>query len=219
MIKAVIFDFDDTLSDRKLNVFNLYYDYFKNVYPQLDEMEFESLVQDLMIYDCFGTTNLSERCYLLKNHYKLPENFFEKFDDYYFDALPKFTVLHDDTIEVLEKLKDKYKLGIITNGDSVVQHNKIKNVNIEKYFDEIIVSGDVGINKPDPAIFKIMADRLGLMPEECMFVGDIFSSDIIGAIKAKMVPCWYISDDGKPSKYTGFRINKLSKLLNILNIE
>lgn len=216
MIKAVIFDFDDTLSDRKLNVYNLYYDYFKRVFPDLDADEFESLVQDLMIYDCFGTVDLKQRTYLLSHHYSIPEDFYEKFNEYYFDALPKFTVLHEDTISVLETLKGKYKLGIITNGNSVVQHNKINNVKIAHYFDEIIVSGDVGIHKPDPKIYELMANRLNLKTEECMFVGDIFSSDIIGAIKANMIPCWLEGDISKPSKYKGYRISKLSQVLEIL---
>ena len=61
-----------------------------------------------------------------------------------------------------------------------------------------------------------MADKLGVKCEECVFVGDVFSSDIIGAIRANMVPIWLETCYEKPSQYTGIRIERLEQLLDVL---
>ena len=93
-------------------------------------------------------------------------------------------------------------------------------MNIDEYFDEILVSGDIGINKPNKGIFEYVANKLDVKCEECLFVGDVFSSDILGAIRANMIPVWILEDTERPAYYyKGYRIKKLPELFDILDKE
>ena len=219
MVKAIIFDFDGTLSNRQTNAYNLFKDYFKPFFKDLSEMEYEAVLQDLLTDDCNGTINVKYRMTPFINKYSkyFSENDFDKFNEFYYEYMWKYCELKPETIDVLKKLKGKYKLAILSNGQSKSQHDKISHCNIDEYFDEIIVSGDYGINKPDPKIFEIMASKLGVKLEECVFVGDVFSSDIIGAIRSNMIPIWIEPNYERPSSYKGLRIRKLEELLPVLD--
>ena len=120
--------------------------------------------------------------------------------------------------EVLEQLKGKYKLGILSNGDSFSQHAKIKKTGFEGYFDAIIVTDDYGIDKPDPEIFAKMCELLDVKPEECVMIGDVFSSDILGAVRSGMTPIWIRTDEDRPVHfYQGYVIRRPEEIPGILN--
>lgn len=220
MIKAVVFDFDGTLSNRQRNAYDTFVPYLRQFFGDIDDLEYEAILQDMMTFDCNGSTAIRNRVPAFLAKYKMPEDFLEKFSDYYAYHMPDYAVLKEETTEVLEKLKELgYKLGVITNGESRQQHTKILNVDIEKYFDSIIVSGDLdnNVKKPKKEIFDIMANNLGLKNEECMFVGDVFSSDVIGAIHGGFVPVWYpLNSDVPADFYKGYRINNLREIIDIL---
>lgn len=219
MIKAIIFDFDGTISNRQMNAYTIFDDYVKDIFKDMTKMEYEAMLQDFLTDDCNGTINCKFRLAPFINKYKdyLPENFEDDFIAFYYEYMWKYCVLKPETRDVLTKLKGKYKMAILSNGQSKSQHDKIDYMNINEFFDEIVVSGDIGINKPNKEIFEIMADRLGVKPEECMFVGDVFSSDILGAIRANMLPVWIKVDTERPHKYyDGLIINNLNELFDIL---
>jgi len=124
--------------------------------------------------------------------------------------------MYDDVPAVLEDLKGKYKLGLLTNGAPRLQWEKINGSEVGSYFDVIVISGDIGVGKPDPKIFDITLHKLGAQANETIMVGNSLSSDIIGAkgvgIKAvwlnryghtrddKVVPDWEIN--GMDELYT-----------------
>ena len=218
MIKAIIFDFDGTLSNRQANAYYIFKDYFKPFFKDMDDMEYEAVLQDLLTYDCNGTCNVKFRMAPFINKYGqyFTQDDFQAFNDFYYEYMWKYSVLKDDTLDTINALKGKYKLAILSNGPSKSQHDKITHCGLDNYFDEVVVSGDIGINKPNKEIFEIVAEKLNVKPEECAFVGDVFASDIIGAIRANMVPIWIVGDPERPSSYTGIRINKMSELLNVL---
>lgn len=222
MIKALIFDFDGTLSDRNRNAYDFYAAFLRRYFTDLDEVEFEAVLQDMMTVDCNGTIEVRDRLvpFLKKYGDRFPADYADTFTDYFIANMYKYTVLKKETEEVLIRLKKDYKLAILSNGGSVPQHNKIDKTGIEKYFDVCTVSGDLGIHKPDPQIFISTAEKLKVNCEECLMVGDVFSNDILGAYYAKMIPVWLVSDDEKPADfYKGYRIRKLDELFTILEKE
>jgi len=220
MIKAIIFDFDGTISNRQANAYGVFNDYLRPFFKEMNDLEYEAVLQDMLTDDANGTYNVMYRLVPFRKKYDqyLPSDFEEKFKEFYYEYMWKYCVIKDESKDVLSKLKDKYKLAILSNGQSKSQHDKIDQLNISEFFDEIVVSGDIGINKPDKKIFDIMAEKLNVKNEECVFVGDVFSSDIIGAIRANMVPVWMMIDTERPSYYYhGYRITNLNELFNILD--
>lgn len=101
--------------------------------------------------------------------------------------------MSDITISILELAKENnLKLGIITNGPSEHQWAKVKALGIEKWIDRenIIVSGDYGINKPDVRIFEIMQEKLQLPNDSLYYIGDSLENDIVGVNNAGWKAIW-----------------------------
>ena len=96
--------------------------------------------------------------------------------------------------EILDFLKKQEVLSIIiTNGPKLHQRNKIRNLNLEKYFatEEIVVSGEEGIAKPDKGIFHLAEERFQLDKATTWYIGDSYSNDIIGAREAGWNSIWF----------------------------
>lgn len=217
MIKAIIFDFDGTLSNRNLNAHIAYTEYLKQYFPDVEGIEYEAIIQDMITDDMNGTVNMKYRIAPFKAKYNLSDEFEEKFIKFWDEKMYVYTVLKPDTIDVLNELKKNYKIGILTNGNSVGQHNKVNKFNFDKLMDAVVVSGDYGIHKPDKKIFEIACEKIGEKPEDCIYVGDVFSNDIMGSSRAGMTPVWITADSERPSgSYTGYRIENLTQLLDVL---
>lgn len=94
----------------------------------------------------------------------------------------KYVRIDQDTLEILNELHKKYKLGIVSNfaiPECVI--SLLKRDNIEKFFSVIIVSGAVNKRKPNKEIFQTALDSLKVDSSETIFVGDTLDADIKGA--------------------------------------
>ena len=101
----------------------------------------------------------------------------------------KFTLLRPfpKTIEMLIYLKNKgFKLGIITNGLTIKQWEKLIRLDIHDFFDEVITSEEVGFEKPEKKIFEEAMNRMNCSPENSVMIGNKFEVDILGAVNAGM---------------------------------
>ena len=101
--------------------------------------------------------------------------------------------MSDITISILELAKkNNVKLGVITNGPSDHQWAKVNALGVEKWIprENIIVSGDLGTNKPDVRIFDDMQEKLQLDTESLYYIGDSFENDIVGANNAGWKSIW-----------------------------
>ncbi len=99
----------------------------------------------------------------------------------YIEQLPLHAHLLPNTLEVLEYLKPKYNLHIITNGFQEVQSRKLKGSGIERYFDILVNSEMAGAKKPDPRIFQMALEMAKADPGRSLMVGDNLQADILGA--------------------------------------
>ncbi|MEE3489126.1 MAG: HAD family hydrolase [Bulleidia sp.] len=188
-IKAVLFDFDDTLGDREVYAYRTYAQALDEHYPGLDPLTRESALQQCMVLDQQGDVSKEfVRNGLLKTQ---GLDLGEDLQAWWYQNQGRHAVLFDDTLDTLKTLKEKgYLLGIVTNGSVVSQNMKIDTTGIREYFDAIVVSGEVNVHKPDPEIFRIAAERLHVKCGECIFVGDLYYRDVIGAARAGMKPVW-----------------------------
>ena len=220
-IKAVIFDFDNTLGDRFEYCYQTYRCFVKTFLPEIDENSilFESMLQDLVLYDEYGNVgNKDQILRTFEQKYGVRINMSGKeFARWWIEHQYLFTVLFPDAMDTVLKLKEKYKIGILTNGAHLAQWGKIEKSGLLPYMDAVLVSEDAGFTKPDIRIFQMMADKLGLKCEECVYVGDTFSLDIMGAYNSGMKPVWiWPSERATPSDFEVTRILNISDLLEIL---
>jgi putative hydrolase of the HAD superfamily len=82
------------------------------------------------------------------------------------------------------------RLGIVTNGDSVQQREKLKALGLTRQFAVVVAAADIGVAKPDPRIFLHAAGQLKVAPANCLFVGDLRDTDALGAAAAGMKGVW-----------------------------
>lgn len=133
--------------------------------------------------------------------------------DEYIEYLPKFNYLFDGAIEILEYLKSKYNLHIITNGFKEIQDNKIQNSNIGHYFKTITNSESAGVKKPNPKIFEHAVAFANAKKEYSIMIGDCIEADVNGALNFGMDAILFNIDSTK--KYQN--IKQVSHLLELKN--
>ena len=98
-------------------------------------------------------------------------------------------VLYPDTKELLQRLSQKYKIGIIANQDFGTEQ-RVTDFNVYQYINLVIASAEEGVAKPDLRIFQIALARADCKPEEAVMVGDRIDNDIIPANKIGMTTMW-----------------------------
>lgn len=191
MIKGIVFDYDGVLTKRYASAYHMYQWIICSITnKEKSDLDVEEMVQTCMIWDEFGH---SDKKYVFD---KIKEHWFHDLDvsywrAYWYEHFDAFQIVSDDAFDVLNQLHKHYKLAILSNGFSHSQHKKISSLKLEMYFDEVIVSGDYEMQKPDTRIFKIACDKLKLDPSEVAMVGDTFFTDLSGAMRIGMQPVWY----------------------------
>ncbi|WBW95452.1 HAD family hydrolase [Oceanirhabdus sp. W0125-5] len=180
MIKGVIFDLDDTLYNEKYFV----YEGFKAVGEYLAEkymLDYEEIYVNMM--NILKKSGRGKIFNIICNKYDINEDILTLVEVYR-NVKPKLE-LYEDAQYILKKFKGKYKLGLITDGLAKVQWNKIRSLDLEKYFDNIRVTDDLGEEfwKPNEHVFLEMIKSLNCKPEEAVYIGDNPNKDFIGARK------------------------------------
>ncbi len=96
----------------------------------------------------------------------------------------------DETRHVLESLHGHYRLAVITNGPAMSQLDKLEINGLNRFFDVVIASGNVGYAKPDAEVFRIALSKLDAKPSTAWHVGDNPVSDVLGARNAGLTAVW-----------------------------
>lgn len=117
---------------------------------------------------------------------QIKEKKLKEISNLYIENLPKFPYLFDGANDLLNHLKKKYRLHVITNGFHKVQNFKIKNSGLKPYFNFIFTAEKVGFKKPNPKIFETAMKTAGSTPCSSLMIGDSFEADIKGALKLGM---------------------------------
>lgn len=111
----------------------------------------------------------------------------------YFERYVENWALHDDALPCLDELAHRIpgvRFGLITNGDLAYQTRKVNAVGLDGRVEVIVASGDLGVVKPDPAIFVHACEAFGVRPAAAAYVGDRLRTDAIGAAKAGLTGVW-----------------------------
>ena len=114
------------------------------------------------------------------------------------------------------------KLAVISNAHQVYFIKKgLRKFGLDVFFDEVVVSGDVGVRKPSQEIFFYTATKLGVRPEDCAMVGDNVVSDFIGSLHAGMYPILIAREEDDYKLYLGVIkrghiVRKISEVIDIV---
>ncbi|MDE6703536.1 MAG: YjjG family noncanonical pyrimidine nucleotidase [Muribaculaceae bacterium] len=125
-------------------------------------------------------------------------------DKLYLELLGSKTALIDGARELLDALSERgYRMGIVTNGFREVQYNKMKSSDIEKYFDVVVLSDEIGINKPDRRFFDYAVSKASTEHINNIMIGDNYATDIVGALGAGWEAVWFTGGKGKAIEIDG----------------
>lgn len=119
----------------------------------------------------------------------------------------------------VEALSKKYKLYITSNGTSKIQASRLESANIRHFFQDIFISQDIGVNKPDKEYFARCFARIpNFAPQKAMIVGDSLTSDILGGKQAGIATCWVNPKGVTPREdiIPDYQISTLSQLETLL---
>jgi putative hydrolase of the HAD superfamily len=228
MYKNIFFDLDDTLLDdifakeaylpiiyakyKEITSYtfktfkSLWYLGIKKYIPKCENGEINfSQQQQIRFEEAFGIKNAAQ---------KLVADFYNDINHEYENWL-KMT---DGAAECIHYLKSKkYRLGIISNGSSVQQWNKIRKFNFEELFDVIVISQDIGYAKPAGEIFTFALAKVKANAEETVYIGDDFEKDVKGCYQADIMPCWYNVRKQRLREKVNFTYIEVSSFRNIMN--
>ncbi len=136
-------------------------------------------------------------------------------NDTYVNHVIEYSTMLEGSLELLESLKGRVKLAIITNGLKEAQRPRIKRLNIDHYFDVIVVSDEIGVAKPQKGFFDFVMNECGFPEKQkTLVVGDSLNSDIKGGLDYGLPTCWcnLFGQENKGGLKPDFEINHLSQL-------
>ncbi len=203
-IKAVLFDLDDTLFDH-LHSTRQGMLAICEAYPDLQEVPTEVLFADY--------TRLLDEVHLLvlAGDLTIDEARRERFrrffqlhapaNAYLSEVIEHAATLHREhyqanrqavagVVPLLEYLHSQVKIAIVTNNLVAEQVEKLRHLQLEHLIDTLVTSEETGFIKPDPRIFHIALERLGMRAEEAVMVGDSWNGDVLGAHQAGLPAIW-----------------------------
>lgn len=183
MIKAILFDLDDTLYNERDFVFSGFLEVATYLGHKYD-FSIDKLYSDII--DIFQKDGRGRVFNILCEKHGFDEDI-NRLVEIYRDTEPQIS-LYEDAAAILKKLYNKYKLGIITDGKSSVQWNKIRALGLEEYMDRIIVTDDYGPEfwKPSEKPFLEMINYFGGEPDEFMYIGDNPNKDFVACKRIGM---------------------------------
>ena len=108
----------------------------------------------------------------------------------------------DGALELLQMLQGLVQVGVVTNNTSAEQTEKLATFELAPFVRALVTSEEVGVAKPEATIFNVALERLNVAPEEAVMVGDSWLHDVQGALGAGISPVWF-NRSGEPHPELG----------------
>lgn len=229
MIKTVLFDLDDTIFDHKharlCALSSLKNNNLVISKISLDELEqeHENLLRGnyTKVLDKTLTLNDSmvERTFFLFKKYGVDLTIDEaiKYTELYKQAYDSNRRAIPGVKELIEKLRNHCRIGIVSNGLYEIQIEKVRVCEIEELIDFMILSEEVEAIKPDKIIFEEALKKADSRPEEVIFIGDSWTSDVLGALNCGIRTIWINRYNQQcPDSNLTYEINSFSNLYDYI---
>ena len=195
-VTDIFFDLDHTLWDFEKNsglAFNEIFielnfpfslDVFLKLYNPINHAQWKLYRENKITQEDLRFNRLNKT--FEKLNYSASIGLIDKISEQYITYLSTFPHLFEGAIELLEALKNRFRLHIITNGFDKVQQFKIENSGIESFFEFVFTAEKVGFKKPHPEIFIQSLKTVNTTAEASIMIGDSFEADILGALNQGM---------------------------------
>jgi putative hydrolase of the HAD superfamily len=201
MIKAVVFDLDETLYSYQTGhryAFQAVSDYARHHFG-MEHEQFRQLYQQAMDLhlirsgnNCSAIHNRLIRFQLLLEQQEQPIWHAPIMEQLYWNTLLAHMEPSPGVHDCVSRLKAAgYRLGIGTNMTADWQYEKLDRLGLLRQIDFLVSSEEVSAEKPDVRLFLACVEKAGCPAEQCVFVGDSLSHDIAGALEAGMKAVWY----------------------------
>lgn len=213
-VKWVFIDLDDTLWDFSANsnavLHKLYnnFEIFPCYYPDYTEFHEAYHLKNSELWNLYHHGYIEQeflklerfRWLLVKKGYETDDvdMLSTEMNEWYLTELSRCTMLVDGAIELLESLSKRYLIGILSNGFANVQYRKLQTGGLWRYVQRMVVSDEIGVQKPDRRIFDYALREVGAEVNEVIMIGDNPDADINGAKFAGWRTI-YFNRMGKPS--------------------
>lgn len=225
MIKAVIFDFDHTLYDRKKTIVAATPAMFRRLAPYLRKdvsltefaAAFYAVETDPDLHAGSGYQGMIDKMEQMGLFNITPEK--PQYLKAFYPSLSESIAMYPDAYNTLHRLKQQgFKLGLLTNGYSDIQRIKLSHTKVPDYMDALLIGGDLPHPKPHPEAFLAICRELKVRTDEAIYVGDQIYIDVCGAREAGMKTVWfpYVGTWPRDVAPPDFIIEKLSELPSIL---
>lgn len=191
-LKAAIFDLDDTLIDRRAMFLHFSRLFVRRFFPEASGEAYTHIWETFTRLDDNGYASRPELFHQLYRELGLAASPSDEEQLAFWNTrFADDTILIPGVVETLHTLKERgCLLGMITNGNPLLQNSKIDRTGFRELFDDIIVSGMFGCDKPDPHIFRASLKTLGITAADAVYVGDNPVNDIYGAHRVGMKAVW-----------------------------
>ena len=144
-----------------------------------------------------------------------PDNIPHQFEEDYVSVSPTKTNLFPGAEEVLRILHKNYHLHIISNGFKLTTITKMELCNLNPFFKNVIISEDVGVNKPDPIIFEYALDKAKATKSQSIMIGDSIEADINGALNFGLDAIFFNATEKEKPAHVTHQVKNLTELLEV----
>lgn len=146
------------------------------------------------------------------------EEIAKAFANDFFQVIPTKSEVIPYAHEVLQELSTRYNLYILSNGFHELQRHKMQSAGLDSYFNDIILSDDIGILKPDPRLFQHALKVSNATIADSLMIGDSWESDVVGAASVGMHQVYFCSNGNTSSLpfQPTYLITDLRQLLQLL---
>jgi putative hydrolase of the HAD superfamily len=201
MISAILFDLDETLLDRTTSLRSFLVEQYERFSDKLGDTQSEVWRARFLALDSRGLAHKSVVYSELLREFGGDPSIGRALLADYRDRCCEHARAFPLMVDTLKALRATgYKLGIVTNGETMFQARHVEALNLGVLVDAVLISEAEGLRKPEKSIFIRAANRLNARPSECLFVGDNPVADILGAHAAGMQTAWFSNGTNWPAE-------------------
>lgn len=225
----IYFDLDDTLLDHRKAEKNALKDTWRH-FGLFDSIVFDELLDtyhqvNKMQWDLYSKLEI-DRDQLQRNRFELTlsrldldADQYDEVGSFYIDAYANHWEWMEGAKQAFDAIRNKFDVGILTNGFSETQKKKFERFNLYDEARHLVISEEVGYLKPHEKIFDYATQLTGYHPEQILYIGDSYSSDVVGGTNYGWKVGWYTLDNGpeqsSKADFTFSEFDHLTKLLNV----